>query len=690
MRILTFLLLMVVGAGQAMAIAESNPRVKFIYDSEHGTAFASGANGNGVVTITITPDENWCCFDGDVTAKVTANTNMAQAPRRTQPGVQLGDAIDVTCTATNVFTLTLPEDENLNATVTVSFREIGSLTVSNIVYTENADDEFTFTVSLGNNPINGTYGDMTFEDGVATVVLKGGESATATDLPTSLGYTVTKTDKDGYRFVEQTGNSGTISADNVAEAQFTYVQSTEVKVSAVWNDADNQDGYRPDDVTINLVADGNIIDTVVLSDENNWTYNWSGLDKYSDAPATAITYICSLANMPDNYVLMNDEISGNTKTITLGLQTVTLSSTSATYIAGTDQKPTVTVTVGGSVINQDDYTVSYKLNDQIVTEFVNSGTYTVSIADKEGGYNLRDVDVPFTINGAPVMVTVKNEQNEDVKVPAATGDATITLDQDGITLTLITPEASSEPHAVSIPKAVEVDHVDIQRTFIGGKASTLYLPFEMEVSKMSGGTFHTLTGVDETTTPWTVKYSEALDASFELQANTPYIFLPNGSNGGKMTVNNGKDKVSVSTANPHTTAQGVWEFIGTHSPIVWQGGHADLGRVFGFAAEEKNGCEIGQFVKAGAGASIDPMRGYLRYTASLAPAMDGSNTTAVDELPATMRVVIGGETTSLVSIDNGQLTIDNDVWYTLDGRKLDKQPTAKGVYINGGRKVVVK
>ena len=30
------------------------------------------------------------------------------------------------------------------------------------------------------------------------------------------------------------------------------------------------------------------------------------------------------------------------------------------------------------------------------------------------------------------------------------------------------------------------------------------------------------------------------------------------------------------------------------------------------------------------------------------------------------------------------------VWYTLDGRKLEKQPTTKGVYIYGNKKVVVK
>ena len=29
-------------------------------------------------------------------------------------------------------------------------------------------------------------------------------------------------------------------------------------------------------------------------------------------------------------------------------------------------------------------------------------------------------------------------------------------------------------------------------------------------------------------------------------------------------------------------------------------------------------------------------------------------------------------------------------WYTLDGRRLDGVPTAKGLYIHGGKKVVIK
>ena len=35
-------------------------------------------------------------------------------------------------------------------------------------------------------------------------------------------------------------------------------------------------------------------------------------------------------------------------------------------------------------------------------------------------------------------------------------------------------------------------------------------------------------------------------------------------------------------------------------------------------------------------------------------------------------------------------TNSSNEWYTLDGRRLDGQPTAKGLYIHGGKKVAIK
>lgn len=56
---------------------------------------------------------------------------------------------------------------------------------------------------------------------------------------------------------------------------------------------------------------------------------------------------------------------------------------------------------------------------------------------------------------------------------------------------------------------------------------------------------------------------------------------------------------------------------------------------------------------------------------------------------ARMLLSFDEETTS---IQNPKFIIRNNTgeWYTLDGRKLDKKPTAKGVYVKDGRKVVIK
>ena len=50
------------------------------------------------------------------------------------------------------------------------------------------------------------------------------------------------------------------------------------------------------------------------------------------------------------------------------------------------------------------------------------------------------------------------------------------------------------------------------------------------------------------------------------------------------------------------------------------------------------------------------------------------------------------EMPTATAIDHSTLTIDHydDAWYTMDGRKLNGVPTAKGVFINNGRKVVIK
>lgn len=48
----------------------------------------------------------------------------------------------------------------------------------------------------------------------------------------------------------------------------------------------------------------------------------------------------------------------------------------------------------------------------------------------------------------------------------------------------------------------------------------------------------------------------------------------------------------------------------------------------------------------------------------------------------------GGEETGITNTNHMNITNDN-MWYSLDGRKLSSKPTAKGIYVNNGKKIVI-
>ena len=47
-----------------------------------------------------------------------------------------------------------------------------------------------------------------------------------------------------------------------------------------WKDHGNQDGFRPESITINLLADGEVIDTAIVTEESGWTWSFENLPKY--------------------------------------------------------------------------------------------------------------------------------------------------------------------------------------------------------------------------------------------------------------------------------------------------------------------------------------------------------------------------------------------------------------------------
>ena len=65
------------------------------------------------------------------------------------------------------------------------------------------------------------------------------------------------------------------------------------------------------------------------------------------------------------------------------------------------------------------------------------------------------------------------------------------------------------------------------------------------------------------------------------------------------------------------------------------------------------------------------------------------------ELPQSITVKLisaNGDITGIGEIDTttGEVTFDSEAWYTLDGVRLSGKPSTKGIYINNGKKVVIK
>lgn len=82
--------------------------------------------------------------------------------------------------------------------------------------------------------------------------------------------------------------------------------TTTISVTKVWKDTDQS--KRPESVTMNLLQDGKIYDSIVLNAANGWEYTWKGLQAKHE-------YTVVEANVPGNYTALVDR-ENNDYTVT--------------------------------------------------------------------------------------------------------------------------------------------------------------------------------------------------------------------------------------------------------------------------------------------------------------------------------------------------------------------------------------
>ncbi|UUX33567.1 Cna B-type domain-containing protein [Fundicoccus culcitae] len=116
------------------------------------------------------------------------------------------------------------------------------------------------------------------------VTAANGWSYTFSDLPTYRDgvlqtYTIEEVPITGYTFV--------VNGYNITNTHIPEL--IQIAGTKTWDDADNQDGKRPDSITVRLLADDVVKDTQVVTATNGWNYTFSNLPKYRDG-GTLIVY----------------------------------------------------------------------------------------------------------------------------------------------------------------------------------------------------------------------------------------------------------------------------------------------------------------------------------------------------------------------------------------------------------------
>lgn len=252
--------------------------------------------------------------------------------------------------------------------------------------------------------------------------------------------------------------------------------------------------------------------------------------------------------------------------------------------------------------------------------------------------------------------------------------------------------------AVDIPEDIEVSSVTFDRTF-NNTASTVVLPFDIDVGNVNGARFYNLDGIDinEETGRRVVHFKREKSL---IKANTPYGVRPaNGFSGETFSISFAGPVTIKKTidVDPVITVEGQGKFTGAYENKTVS--EEENGIFYGFAGKNVEGVPTGTFVRLGTGAKIPVLRAYIENLAVpsnqsrlLKPASNQSSNKKISSLTSNEYEVDWLEEDEETLIVKKQLKdvqiIRMNRVYDLKGRLMSGKMASKGVYLN--KKVVTK
>ena len=264
-------------------------------------------------------------------------------------------------------------------------------------------------------------------------------------------YTLTEiTAPKGYEVAESIdftvnenglAGGGKVHMEDAPTPEEPKPEITEVTVNKVWDDNNNQDGKRTENVTVNLLADGTAVAKYVLNSSNNWTHTFTALPK-KNAEGKDFVYTVVETEVPAGY---EAAVNGFTITNKHTPETVTITGIKTWNDADNqDGKRPASITVNllangtvkdsKTVTQKDNWTYTWK--DLPKYENGSEIKYTVT-ENKVEGYQVTSDGINIINNYTPGKTSVSvvkawaDENDKDAIRPAS---VSATLYADGATV----------------------------------------------------------------------------------------------------------------------------------------------------------------------------------------------------------------------------------------------------------------
>lgn len=268
---------------------------------------------------------------------------------------------------------------------------------------------------------------------------------------------------------------------------------------------------------------------------------------------------------------------------------------------------------------------------------------------------------------------------------------------------------------IDIPSDIPVESVVFNRTFSTSGFSTIMLPFDVTAGNIEGArsviafdgmVLNEATGDSAISMRYVWCNSDVVTAAAakgenltcnsdeaELSAYTPYMVEMESAT---LTFN-GAQTLKQTPASAEARVKG-WVFRATLQKKDWESSDEEIqgGRVWAFAAQERDGAKIGKYVRLGPGATTRPLRAYLVSDPQAPTQARGlfARSSARNEasvLPETIDVVIvnhdenGEEHTTVIGkfdTRTGEMRLDRNArTFDLNGRNVGGRVNAKGMYL---------